>query len=432
MKLKEEIDREKEKKEQMKLRDREERQKKREKEKEEKEKMKEKEKEEKYKREEKNKREREEKEKKKQMEKENKLKLKEEKEKNKQREREEREKEKKREKEEKERQKQKLREERKLYNERFQNLARVRINQRNNSPFYQHSSNNRPYQPQGGYYQRLTYNSNKLYQRKRRHSHKRIQPKNRIPRLDPKKNLGKTALKIIKPKRYDDDESESEPIDFEEKLMKFPRFRAKYGKNYVLKNKNKYLNSYLAKESEKMGATKKTNLTISEADEEEEKNYKFKNLKKGKLGQIKPKGKFNMDKKMREILGKQYKILLDDPLNPYSTCWPSNFLKAGYDTGFEYDNFQSGVPVLKLRSLGKKQLPPIKKKGLHFDNNPNSPQRNSKNQNLYPGTSSKKNNTGENFDYKTNKSDTYQFNNRINDKEEDFGRLNGITEENEK
>ena len=78
-------------------------------------------------------------------------------------------------------------------------------------------------------------------------------------------------MKIIKPKRYDDDESESEPIDFEEKLMKFPRFRAKYGKNYVLKNKNKYLNSYLAKESEKMGATKKTNLTISEADEEEEK-----------------------------------------------------------------------------------------------------------------------------------------------------------------
>ena len=434
----------------MKFREKEERQRKREKEKEEKERLKEKEIEERNRKEEKNKREREEKERQKQLEKENKLKLKEEREKKKLKEREEREKEKKREKEEREKQKLKLREERRLYNERFQNINRGRINQ-NRNPFSINSSKNRPIQPQGGYFQRQSYTSNKLFKRKRRFSHKRIQPKNRIPRLEPKKNLGRTALKIIKPRRYDEDESDSEAVDFEEKLMKFPRFRAKYGKNYTLKNKNKYLTSYLNESAGKnitkysenrMGATRKTNLTISEVDEEEEKNYRYKNLKKGKLGQIKPKGKFNMDKKMREILGKQYKILLDDPLNPYSTCWPSNFLKAGYDTGFEYDNFQSGVPVLKLRSLGKKQLPPIKKKGMHFNENGNSvysPKRNSKNQNLYPGTSAKKNNnnTGENFnfDYKVNKSDTFQFqlinNNKNNDKEEDFRKSNGITEANE-
>ena len=68
-----------------------------------------------------------------------------------------------------------------------------------------------------------------------------------------------------------------------------------------------------------------------------------------------------------------------------------------------------------------------------------NPKRNSKNQNLYPGTSAKKNNnnTGENFnfDYKVNKSDTFQFqlinNNKNNDKEEDFRKSNGITEANE-
>jgi len=299
---------------------------------------------------------------------------------------------------------------------------------------------------QGTYYQRLSY-SKGLFRRKRRYSHKRIQPKNRIPRLEPKKNLGKTSLKIIKPKRYDDDESETEPVDFEEKLMKFPRFKAKYGKNYVLKKNNKFLNytTYLTESNNisdynkkskdlenKMRATKRTNLTISEVDEEEEKNNRYKYLRKGKLGQIKPKGKLNMDKKMREILGKHYKILLDDPLNPYGTCWPSNFLKAGYDTGFEYDNFQSGVPVLKLRSLGKKQLPPIKKKGFHF-NNESSIYSNNKNTgglNLYNTNSDNKNKNKneEIIDIKTNKSENLQFNRTKDDKTKT---LNGITEENE-
>ena len=139
---------------------------------------------------------------------------------------------KKKEKEQRELEKQKLREERKKYNERFANLSK--INRNRIYPKEKQKVNS-----QMGFYQRLTYNSNKLYQRKRRLSHIRIQPRNRIPRLEPKNPLGKTTVKIIKPKRYDgNEEGETEPIDFEEKLMKFPKFGAKYGKNYVLKNKN--------------------------------------------------------------------------------------------------------------------------------------------------------------------------------------------------
>ena len=84
-------------------------------------------------------------------------------------------------------------------------------------------------------------------------------------------------MKIIKPKRYDEDETDSEVIDFDDQLLKFPRFKAKYGKNYVLKkpNKNKFVNltSYISNHSgkniidykrpemeRKMGETKKTNL----------------------------------------------------------------------------------------------------------------------------------------------------------------------------
>ena len=109
--------------------------------------------------------------------------------------------------------------------------------------------------------------------------------------------------------------------------MKFPRFRAKYGKNYVLKNKNKFvnLNTYISdslnkhfgdyqrpREIEnKMGNTKKTNLTISEVDEEKNNNAN-KTLRRGRLSQVKPKGRLNtnanLNRKMREILGKQYKI----------------------------------------------------------------------------------------------------------------------------
>ena len=430
LKNKEELEKEKEERERMKSRNKEEREKKKQKEREKKEKQKEKEKLERLKREERIKKEREEKERQKQLEKENKYKLKEEREKEKQKEREEREKLRKKEKEEREKEKQKLKEEKMAYNKRFQ-IVSAKLT-RGNLGILSNKYNDTGKLSQNSYFVRQSYYSKKLYSKKRRHSHKKIQPKNRIPKVEPKKNLGKTALKV-KPKRNDDeDESEAEPIDFEEKLMKFPRFRAKYGKNYVLKNKNKYSNleSYLTEK--KMGATNRTNSTISEVDEEEKNN---KNIKKGKLGKIKNKGKISMDKKMKQILGKHYKILLDDPLNPYGTCWPSNFLKAGYDTGFEYHDFQSGVPVLKLKSLGKKSLPPIKKKGMNFTNNTSiySPNKNSKSQNMFPGTSGKKNFNTEFYEIKTNKSDNLTFiKDKMNNKnDEDNNKLNDIIEENE-
>jgi hypothetical protein len=343
-----------------------------------------------------------------------------------------------------------MREEKIRYNEKFQSASKLRDNNRKINlksiiqPKFKDKEKN---VQQGGYYQRLAYNSSKLFRRKRKNSHKRIQPRNRIPRIDPKKVLGKTTLKIIKPKRYDEDESESEHGDLEEKLMKIPRFRSKFGKNNFSKQKNKFinLNSYFSGQKpreieNKMGGTKKTNLTISEVDEEE-KNYKNKILRKGALSQVKPKGRLNsnLNKKMREILGKQYKLLVNDPLNPYGTFWPSNFLKAGYDVGFEYDDFQSGVPVLKLRNLGKKHLPPIKKKSLNYLNNDNTintintittPNKITDGKHLYPITSAKKNFREEICDSKQVKSENLKvINIKLNTEENQ--KLKGINEEKE-
>ena len=411
----------------MKLRNKEEREKLKEKEREEKEKIKEKEKYERIKREEKIRREREEKERQKQLEKENKIKLKEEKEKQKKKEREEKEKDKKREKEEKEQEKQRLKEERKRYNETFQNSS-VKLRKNIGRIFIKPNNKNinkiiEKEVKQGTFNKRKAYNSSKLYKIKRKNSHKRIYPRNRIPRIEPKQNFGKTTLKILKPKRYEEDESESEIDDFEYKLMKFPKFKAKYGSKYKFPN---------YKEMEFKIERKKTNniLTISEVDEEEEeKNNKNKNNKKGKLSEVKPKGRMN--KKMREILGKQFKLLADDPLNPYGTFWPSHFLKAGYDTGFEYEDFQSGVPVLKLKNLGKKQLPPIKKKALNttkIDTSVYSPNRNT---GIYPGSSFKKSHE-ETWDIKTIKSDQIKMNNiKFNRKEDNTKKINCITENND-
>jgi len=237
----------------------------------------------------------------------------------------------------------------------------------------------------------------------------------------------------MKPRRYDDEESQIELGDFENRLMKFPKFKAKYGKNYLLKEKTitfeNYMNEMEESDKNKMRLTKKTNITIT-GNEEEEKNNRKKILRKGQLNQIKLKGGKHMDKKMREILGKHYKVLLDDPLNPYSTCWPSNFLKAGYDAGFEYEDFQSGVPVLKLRNLAKKQLPPIKKKEANFNNDTNfTPNKVSLSQYFYPGNLIKKNLTEIGYDIKVNKSENLK-NNNTSKKEEEVT-LDGIMEENE-
>ena len=137
---------------------------------------------------------------------------------------------------------------------------------------------------------------------------------------------------------------------------------------------------------------------------------------------------------MREVLGKQYKLLVDDPLNPYGIFWPNNFLKAGYDTGFEYDDFQSGVSFLKLRNLCKKQLPPIKKKGLNFnnDNSVFTPNKNTQVKHFYPITSVKKTSHEKIYDIKPNKSDNFKGSNiKLNTEEEENKPLKRITEENE-
>ena len=54
------------------------------------------------------------------------------------------------------------------------------------------------------------------------------------------------------------------------------------------------------------------------------------------------------------------KNIRGDDLNPYSTNWPSNLLKIGYSSGFYYDDFQDGVPILRLKRIRSKIiLPPI-------------------------------------------------------------------------
>jgi hypothetical protein len=57
-------------------------------------------------------------------------------------------------------------------------------------------------------------------------------------------------------------------------------------------------------------------------------------------------------------------ILRGVDLNPYSTNWPAHYLKLGYNSGFYYDDFQDGVPILRLKKLRKIILPPINKSRL--------------------------------------------------------------------
>ena len=45
------------------------------------------------------------------------------------------------------------------------------------------------------------------------------------------------------------------------------------------------------------------------------------------------------------------KVKWGDPLNPYMTNWPSSFLKIGYNVGFHYNQFQKGVPLLRIQKL---------------------------------------------------------------------------------
>ena len=261
-------------------------------------------------------------------------------------------------------------------------------------------------------------------------SQKKILPRRRLQQIEFMKNYAKTTVKILKPNKSDEDESEDEFGDFEKKLLVFPKFREKYGKNFLVKNNNnkiivnsiinKYGGDYpyqrLRAIERKIEGAKKTNAnaSISEVDEELYKKHNNRRNERS-ISQIRPKGKYNliMNKKAKEILGNsRYSRLLDDPLNPYGTFWPSVFLKAGYDVGFEYDDFQSGVPLLKLKYLGgKKQLPPIKKKLLHFNDSNNIFSPNKKGATCqYPGSSSKKNFKEDIWDIsRVNKSDNIKL-----------------------
>ena len=56
----------------------------------------------------------------------------------------------------------------------------------------------------------------------------------------------------------------------------------------------------------------------------------------------------------------EMKSIRGDNLNPYSTNWPSSFLKIGYSSGFYYEDYQDGVPILRLKKIRNKIiLPPI-------------------------------------------------------------------------
>ena len=57
------------------------------------------------------------------------------------------------------------------------------------------------------------------------------------------------------------------------------------------------------------------------------------------------------------------KYLQGDINNPYSVKWPSHFLQIGYNSGFYYEDYQDGVPILRLKKLKDKIiLPPINSK----------------------------------------------------------------------
>ena len=52
------------------------------------------------------------------------------------------------------------------------------------------------------------------------------------------------------------------------------------------------------------------------------------------------------------------KYLQGDTNNPYSVKWPSHFLEIGYNSGFYYEDYQDGVPILRLKKLKNKVILP--------------------------------------------------------------------------
>ena len=73
--------------------------------------------------------------------------------------------------------------------------------------------------------------------------------------------------------------------------------------------------------------------------------------------------KINNSHKFGLSFGKQEKFMkvkFGDPLNPYMTNWPSSFLKIGYNVGFHFNQYQKGVPLLRIQKLKKNVVfPPL-------------------------------------------------------------------------
>ena len=157
-------------------------------------------------------------------------------------------------------------------------------------------------------------------------------------------------MKIIKPKKYDEDETDTEVDDFDDKLMKFPRFKAKYGKNFILKknnSKNKFVNltSYISNHSgkniidykrpemeKKMGDTKKTNLTITEEEKEKNRNL----LELGK--------KYNdVEKTYQLVLQNISSLVEEEKQNPLNVQMD----KEGNDEGGNENQFELTSDELK-------------------------------------------------------------------------------------
>jgi hypothetical protein len=61
---------------------------------------------------------------------------------------------------------------------------------------------------------------------------------------------------------------------------------------------------------------------------------------------------FSTGKKNNKIKQNNWK---DDRLNPYLTNWANSFLRIGYNVGFHYNEFQEGVPLLRIQKLKKKK-----------------------------------------------------------------------------
>ena len=207
---------------------------------------------------------------------------------------------------------------------------------------------------------------------------KYIPPKRKEEKPKPKKP--KTTKKYVNLLTYfcDQEKKGKTILDYGKPREKPRSLNSKKNKNTKNLAKEKPVLKIIKSDSEdgdnnnhnqnnQMLSTGKTNITVVDDNKKDKAKNEYEtsfgnNNKKYKLNDLKIKnGKKYEKNTQKEITQPEtYKLIPNDPLNPYSTSWASNFLKAGYDSCFEYNEFTSGVPKLKVRNLKKKTLPPIK------------------------------------------------------------------------